>query len=127
MSSRDARAVLAEVLEGARPDLTVVAAPPAQVANTPVVFFGGMTRQRVTQGGGDAITVTLLAIASSHNEWSFDELDDLCDDIDATLDDVREVDGVAIMVAGDGEWQFSGHEIAGQQFVGASLEVELHT
>lgn len=126
MSARAARAALQTVLEGARADLTVDPNPPRQVVNTPVVFFAGMRRERAAQGGIDAITVTLLAVAGSQNDWSFDELDDLCDDIDTVLDATRSQDGVSIFPSEAGEWQAGGQEIGGQQFIGATLDVELH-
>lgn len=126
MTARTARTALETVLEGAASNLTVDPNPPRQVGNTPVVFFAGMRRERSAQGGANTITVTLLAIAGTQNDWSFDELDDLCDQIDTVLDATRDEDGVSIFPADSGEWQAGGHEIAGQQFIGATLDVELH-
>lgn len=124
MTARTARATLQEVLEGARADLTVDPNPPRQVGNTPVVFFAGMRRERSAQDGTNTLVVTLLAIAGTQNDWSFDELDDLCDAIDAVIDTT--VDGVSIFAGEAGEWQAGGHEIGGQQFIGATLDVEVH-
>lgn len=126
MTVRGARLALKaqlDTLDG----LSCVPRPPRQLASAPAVYFAGWRKMRVAQGSVDAVRITLLVVVDNPEDFAFDELDDLTDEIDTLLDATRTMDDTYDLVpVDDGEWTIGLHEIGGQDLFGAMLDVEVH-